>query len=30
MTFVFFMPVLLSFALWRLVAIWRAARKGAR
>ena len=30
MTFVFFMPVLLSFVLWRLVALWRAARKGPR
>ena len=29
MTFVFLMPVLLSFVLWRLVAIWRAARKRA-
>ena len=27
MIFVFMMPVLLSFVLWRLVAIWRAARR---
>jgi hypothetical protein len=27
MTFVFIIPVLLVFLLWRFVAIWRAARK---
>ena len=27
MVFVFFIPVLLVFVLWRLVAIWRAARR---
>jgi hypothetical protein len=30
MAFVFFMPPLLLFVLWRLVAIWRAARANAR
>ena len=27
MVFVFFIPALLVFVLWRLVAIWRAARR---
>ncbi|MDB5812006.1 MAG: hypothetical protein JWN94_4128 [Betaproteobacteria bacterium] len=30
MIFVFFIPVLLLFVLWRLVGIWRAARKNTR
>ena len=30
MVFVFFIPVLLLFVVWRLVAIWRAARAKAR
>lgn len=29
MIFVFFLPVLLLFVLWRLVTIWRVARKYA-